>query len=1086
MNNRPAFIYPDGSPLIHAPFQHKQADMYGFFVKGNLANLQATLDKTLNQVASKGMRFKPLSPYVVLSFTRIARIHTEAVPDCNKGWIKEVDIVAWIMVAEMDAEDKLVHAWWHPGYIFVDNVTALIHGRELFGYPKFDCEFEMPLPGADPQRFTLAANGFKHFGAENEHALHPLLDITAKQGGGTGDGTGDGTNNDKPGTDKKISNGADLIEQALQLLVTLPDFFAVDVSAWGHVMSLLRKPGIDQIFLKQFPDAAGIKAVYQALLVAPASIDKVHDASLLGAGYSCTLYQSDSFPIAQTLGLQSGSQPVIFAFNVNFDFTLYPGRELVNNSSPAPKKIAILGGGLGSMTAAFYLTEQAGWQNHYQITLYQMGWRLGGKGASGRNPDLGERIEEHGLHIWFGFYANAFTMIKRAYESLQRAPGTPLATWRDAFKVQHHIALSDNASGEWRNFSVQFPATEGDPGDGDGNITILKLTAAMIGWIEKWLKDIRQLPVDHLPKPGRKSHQGWPTWLHKLAGAVEAEVDKLDLDISLLVDALAELGRGLAPAWVINNRVHHTLMVKTLEGIRKWLHAHFFPTPDSPDDLRQLFMFLDFSITVTKGMFADDVVNQGFDVINDIDFRDWLRKHGGHEEFCVNTGPVRAFYDMVFGYEDGDFDKPNVEAGTLLRGIMRVGFAYQGGVMFKMQAGMGDVVFTPLYEVLKARGVQFEFFHRVDELIPDGDQIESIRMTRQANLAVAQYDPLVQIKGIGCWPDRPNYAQLDAAEAALMQREKINLESFWSRWPEVYQQAFWQALPQLTLSRGKDFDQVIFGIAIGAFAGICPQLLRLNPALKNMTEKVKTIATQAYQVWLDKDLAELGWSSFPGGQEPVLTGFRSPFDTWAPMDQLLCHEAWPEDNAPRQVSYFCSAFPAVTWPPASEWRYPDECAAACKRDAIDQLTHHIHALWPKAATPGNFAWDCLHDPAGNSGEARFDSQYWRVNADPSERYVLSVVGSTRHRMRTDESGFSNLFLTGDWIKNGLNTGCVESAVMSGMATSRAISSYPQLIKGETDYFGAGQPSHQQPLHTGPQVLARVIDGMNQLRQGFKK
>jgi uncharacterized protein with NAD-binding domain and iron-sulfur cluster len=33
--------------------------------------------------------------------------------------------------------------------------------------------------------------------------------------------------------------------------------------------------------------------------------------------------------------------------------------------------------------------------------------------------------------------------------------------------------------------------------------------------------------------------------------------------------------------------------------------------------------------------------------------------------------------------------------------------------MYKMQAGMGDVVFTPLFEVLRRRGVRFRFFHAV-------------------------------------------------------------------------------------------------------------------------------------------------------------------------------------------------------------------------------------------------------------------------------------------------------------------------------------------------------------------------------------
>ena len=33
-----------------------------------------------------------------------------------------------------------------------------------------------------------------------------------------------------------------------------------------------------------------------------------------------------------------------------------------------------------------------------------------------------------------------------------------------------------------------------------------------------------------------------------------------------------------------------------------------------------------------------------------------------------------------------------------------------------MQAGMGDTVFTPFYEVLKRRGVRFEFFHRLENV----------------------------------------------------------------------------------------------------------------------------------------------------------------------------------------------------------------------------------------------------------------------------------------------------------------------------------------------------------------------------------
>ena len=45
-------------------------------------------------------------------------------------------------------------------------------------------------------------------------------------------------------------------------------------------------------------------------------------------------------------------------------------------------------------------------------------------------------------------------------------------------------------------------------------------------------------------------------------------------------------------------------------------------------------------------------------------------------------------------------------------------FEYRGAIFWKMAAGMGDVVFAPLYQALRRRGVGFEFFHRVDAAAP--------------------------------------------------------------------------------------------------------------------------------------------------------------------------------------------------------------------------------------------------------------------------------------------------------------------------------------------------------------------------------
>ncbi|MEG4321299.1 MULTISPECIES: hypothetical protein [unclassified Microcoleus] len=87
----------------------------------------------------------------------------------------------------------------------------------------------------------------------------------------------------------------------------------------------------------------------------------------------------------------------------------------------------------------------------------------------------------------------------------------------------------------------------------------------------------------------------------------------------------------------------------------------------------------------------------------------------------------------------------------------------------------------------------------------------------------------------------------------------------------------------------------------------------------------------------------------------------------------------------------------------------------------------------------------LVDLDDEQGQQRFYSQFWRVNITPSERYVLSVPGSYQFRLQADSSrwdnrprGFNNLYLTGDWVDNSFNSGCIEATTMAGMQAAKAI------------------------------------------------
>jgi uncharacterized protein with NAD-binding domain and iron-sulfur cluster len=158
------------------------------------------------------------------------------------------------------------------------------------------------------------------------------------------------------------------------------------------------------------------------------------------------------------------------------------------------------------------------------------------------------------------------------------------------------------------------------------------------------------------------------------------------------------------------------------------------------------------------------VYHKGFGYLNQWDFREWLTIHGANIKYTVNSAPFRGFYDLMFGYENGDFSKPNLEAGVSMLAMIRIGLCYQGAV-----------IFAPIYELLKKRGVKFEYFHKVDELVPNqcNDKIEKILITEQVKLKDTNYNPFVDVYGLPCWPSIPNYSQIDATQAALLQSNNI-------------------------------------------------------------------------------------------------------------------------------------------------------------------------------------------------------------------------------------------------------------------------------------------------------------------------
>ncbi len=723
-------------------------------------------------------------------------------------------------------------------------------------------------------------------------------------------------------------------------------------------------------------------------------------------------------------------------------------------NGPKPK-IIVLGGGLGAMSAAYWFTEaNPKWRDRYEsMTVYQMGWRLGGKGSSGRNKELGQRIEEHGLHVWFGFYENAFRTMERLFASIP--PSSRFATFRnvhEALRPQHGWTLEQYLPALAPHWTVRFPDNPGVPGRGPDDFV-----SAVLGNLWGWAKNGERIVIHRDDVRARGPIGAALRTIHRAS--------RISGGLARLVGTfLGRVGDDFAN-WVANTPPHPSrlrmlplLIRTTIDGIWESMASE----ADDEEAERARFV-VDLVGTCLLGILQDRLWEPlwfprselarkvimralygrferpyppNFESADGEELREWLLRHGVHPSTVAKGGLLDQFYDVAFAYDRGDRDYPNVAAGSGLRGILRFLIGYKGAYLWRMNAGMGDTVFVPFYAALRERGVKFEFFHRVESLepSPDGRSVGKIRMRRQAKIHDGmEYDPLVRVGGLDCWPSEPQWRFIENAEEMKAHlgtcEDPLDLEA---------SEGTWRGVEDYPIEVGPD-DLVVLGIPIGCLPKVCAELIDRNPRWRDMVSTVTSIPTYAIQLWLRDTTKDLGWENDLPESLAVLCGYDKDLHTWADMSHLNCRE-WldiPARDRPKSIAYFCGVFDDKRTEDGPTQSHGVHLAKV-RGDAQQVLEKRIGRLWhnhPLGLDP-----EALFDRSGATGEARYDAQYWRVNVDPTERYTLTPTGSTRFRLGSDESGFSNLKLAGDWTRNGvLNMACVEGSIASGMECAEAMS-----------------------------------------------
>lgn len=983
----PTYIDRGAEQVLRAPFLHRDVQLRMFALAGSRQHHQQIADRYLNRVSQGAVTYRAVGRVAMLTFATMPHIASLDPRDRDFGYAAEVDVALWIPLRR---DRRLV--WFNP-YIIVDNPYAALIGREHYGFPKVIGEIQIPEDAACPHGHTVDVLTLGRHSPTTCASPGRLITVRPVAAA--------------PGRDRASVR----LSQA-------------GVVAW-QAAQIARGGAVEIVFLRQLRDAADPeRAAFQEIIEAPARMTSRPHANTLEGAWEVDLPHHDSHPIARELGLREYGNPVHDGREVRFDFVMEKG-ERVWGSDPgvraerrrprivdagggeAPKraKIAILGGGVGGLTAALQLTREPDHASRYEITVYQKGWRLGGKGASGRNADVAQRIEEHGLHIWLGFYEQAFDLIRHVYDSLDRDPRMPLATWRDAFIPQREVVFHERRSGAWRPWLVRFASSDGEPGDGAAGEPAWR-RAARIG---RNLLATGLLQVEAVKRPR-------PSWAARTAAAGGLR------SLERALAALIGLGGGPHGAWTELLTKVQALTAGSLERLL------------DDDDTRRTFVATDLALTMAFGIVRDDLLRRGFESIDHLELREWLRLRGASEE-TLRSPLLASIYDLTLAFRDGRVDQPDIAAGTALSGMLRMLYGYRGAIMWRMTASMGDAVIAPMYELLVRRGVRFEFFHRVEEITPsaDGGRVEGVRLARQARVRGGTYQPLVRVGQLDAWPDRPLYEQLEEGES--LRASGVDLEHDESI-----------AAERMVLAAGRDFDAVVLAIPVAALPSLCPRIIAAQPSWRRMVEGVRTVATVGVQVWTGPGVEDMGWRR--SGTDPTLAGALAlPLSTWADMTLVDTWEAWP--TPPGHIGYFCG-------PLEDDPDEPDLAHAAAREIADELLDTHLPGLWPGFDRTALLGAERDGDP---------DGLYLRVNTAPSERYVQSVAGSTRFRLAPDDTSLTNLVFAGDWTRNAVNAGCVEAAVTSAQVAVRAIAA--RIERGEIE-VGERRTGELKTLrHPGP-------------------
>ena len=767
------------------------------------------------------------------------------------------------------------------------------------------------------------------------------------------------------------------------------------------------------------------------------------------------------------------------------------GCEMSSSNKGSRQRVAVLGAGPAGLAAAFALAETG----KYDVHVYQMGWRAGGKCATGREPE-NHRALQNGSHYLFGSYFNSFDLIRRAHEIIAGSPESDkhmFGTFEGDFiarnllvgkEIYKHGQVEEEQ--DWYRYMPQNMAVPGEDGKFPtpfdlavtmGQLACGTLLDFMHGVVFSNSKSdqfqgvrifLKALPLCPFDTSWRaRATQAVFRPIRFLSNTAVRESFRLSHELHNVAEVLVP-GKALR---IIDDAWRNTWK-GLAEGAQKRAVKFVDGMVDHPPTIyrgvQRLFVLLDLGLAIMTGYFVDGLNRPGgFEKIDHEEFQDWLYRHGADER-AVNSALVKCWYDAVIAYEDGNRKKPKCSAAVAVHAILRALIGYKGAFAFQMHAEVGDSFIAPIVKALEIRGVKFHFYSRVKKIVVADDEpvIKKVVLGVQCAdpPAKAQFIPVPDHSKPGspkrkAWPSSPsngNGADLRLDDSA----PDPPLDSYYSTL-ENHERTLNRKPPDSPDDLSDDFDWVIAALPIGVMKDVLVHedgraLAEEDGPWRDCFTHLKCTESQAVRIWFKVPLApsnsvkqSLGWLHDP----PILSGYEWPHSTWEDNSQARHVHSFPDKKGPQTIA---TVFGPLTTHAGDvrELRYAEEQLERAKAHAQHFVDSSMLKLWiglERDGSVGEVDWDAFIDLKERTGANRFKWQHVAANVGPIESYVMVLPSTLQHRLRPDESGYRNLFIAGDWTRNGVEVGTVEGAVISGLKAARAISGSPEFIVGGDDF-----------------------------------